>query len=365
MAWGRTNVSDVRVGAEELRAFVAALLEAVGATADDARITADVLVASDLRGHESHGVARLEKYYVRTVQNGLIDGQAQLKVLHETAATIVFDAGNGLGQPATKRAMDACIAKARTAGMCIGSIRHSNHYGIAAYYAMQALEHDMLGFCCTDAGALGVATGGRTAMLGSNPIAFAAPARANRPFVLDMATLVVPVGKIEVRARRGTPLPPNWAVDGDGRQTTDAAAVLERLARGQHGGLMPLGGADAGHKGYGLSVMVDILTGVLAGTSSNLGRGYKPGEPVDVGHMVAAIDIAAFSPVDSFKAEMDSYIDVLHGQPPAPGVDRVRVAGEPEFEAMEERLRDGIPMHDEVARSLSALGAELGVASPF
>jgi L-2-hydroxycarboxylate dehydrogenase (NAD+) len=362
---GRIILSDVSVRAEDLRAFVAALLEAVGATADDARITADVLVASDLRGHESHGVARLEKYYVRTLQRGQIDAHAQLTVVHETAATIAFDAGNGLGQPATKRAMDACIAKAKTAGMCMASIRHSNHYGIAAYYAMQALEHDMLGFCCTDAGALGVPTGGRSALLGSNPIAFAAPAGVNRPFVLDMATLVVPVGKVEVRARRGIPLPPNWAVDGDGRPEYDAAAVLDRLASGRHGGLMPLGGFDAGHKGYGLSVMVDILSGVLASTNSNLGRGYQPGEPADVGHMVAAIDIKAFLPVDGFKAEMDSYIDVLHGETPAPGVDRVRVAGEPEFEAMEERLRDGIPMHDEVANSLSALGAELGVPSPF
>jgi L-2-hydroxycarboxylate dehydrogenase (NAD+) len=356
---------DVRVRAEDLRTFVAGLLEAAGASEEDACIAADVLVASDLRGHESHGVARLEKYYVRPLLSGLIDRAAQLTVRHETAATIAFDAKNGLGQPATKRAMDACIAKARTSGLCVASIRHSNHYGIAAYYAMQALEHDMIGFCCTDAGPLAVPTGGRMALLGSNPIAFAAPAGAKRPFVLDMATTVVPVGKVEVKARRETPLPVGWAVDEEGRPASDAAEVLNRLSLGQHGGLMPLGGFEFGHKGFGLSSMVDILCGVLAGSSSNLGRGYIPGEPTDVGHMVAAIDITAFCPVDEFKAELDSYIDVLHKQPAAPGVDRVRVAGEPEFEAEEERLLDGIPLHASVAMSLRALGDELGVASPL
>ncbi|MDB5075030.1 MAG: Malate/L-lactate dehydrogenase [Chloroflexi bacterium] len=356
---------DLRVEAEDLRAYAAALLRAVGAAEDSARITADVLVASDLRGHESHGVARLEKYYVRPLQAGLINADAKLTVLHETAATIAFDAMNGLGHPSTKYAMDACIAKARTAGLCIASIRHSNHYGIAAYYAMQALEHDMIGFCCTDAGPLAVPTGGLVGLLGSNPIAFAAPAGLEQPFVLDMATSVVPVGKVEVKARRETPLPAGWAVDAYGNPATDAAAVLNGLSLGQGGGLMPLGGAEAGHKGFGLSAMVDILCGVLAGASSNLGRGYNPGEPTDVGHMVAAIDIAAFCPVDEFKANLDSYIDVLHQQPTAPGVDRVRVAGEPEFEAEQKRLRDGIPLHDGVVTSLRALGGELRVASPF
>ncbi len=357
-------MTDILVGAEQLRAFVAAVLEAIEVPAEDARIAADVLVASDLRGHESHGVARLERFYLRPLQTGQIDPRARLAVRHETAATVLLDAANGLGQPAAKRAMDMCIAKARTAGICMASVRHSNHYGIAGWYAMQALDHDMIGLSCTDAGPLAVPTGGRTGVLGSNPIAFAAPAGRHRPFVLDMATSVVPVGKVEVKARRATALPVGWAVDAEGQPTSDARAVLERLERGLPGGLMPLGGLEAGHKGFGLSAMVDILCGVLAGARTSLALREQPGAPADVGHLVAAIDIAAFGPVDEFKRDLDAYIDSIHQLPPAPGVDRVRVAGEPEFEAEQARLRDGIPLHPDVVASLRRLSDELGVPLP-
>jgi LDH2 family malate/lactate/ureidoglycolate dehydrogenase len=359
--------TEVRVDAQRLRTFVTGVVAAAAASEEDARIVADVLVASDLRGHESHGVARLERYYVRPLLAGRINAHATLTLKHETAATLLFDAGNGLGQPATKRAMDACIAKARTSGMCMASIRHSNHYGIAAYYAMQALEHDMLGFCCTDAGPLAVPTGGRTAFLGSNPIAFAAPAGRNWPFVLDMATSVVPVGKVEVKARRAAPLPAGWAVDAEGRPTTDSLAVLARLEHRQPGGLMPLGGVEAGHKGYGLSVMVDIMCGVLAGARFGRPKGEAPipGDPAGVGHVVGAIDIAAFGPVDEFKRDLDDYIDALHALPHTEHVDRIRVAGEPEYEAQEHRLLEGIPLHEEVEESLRRMSIDLGVALPF
>lgn len=357
-------MSDVWVEAARARDFAAALLQAAGATEEDARITAEVLVASDLRGHESHGVSRLEQFYVRPLLTGQINARPRSVVRHETAATIVIDADNGLGQPAARRAMDRCIEKAREAGMCMAIIRHSNHFGIAGYYAMQALAHEMIGISCTDAGPLAVPTGGRAAMLGSNPIAFAAPAGKNRPFVLDMATSVVPIGKVEVRARREAPLPIGWAVDEEGQPTTDASSVLDRLRRDLPGGLMPLGGLDAGHKGYGLSMMVEILCSVLAGARAHLGdpRAFSDGEPMDVNHMVAAIDIAAFGAVAEYKRDMDTYIDGMHQVPPAPGVDRVRVAGEPEFEAEEERRRRGIPLHESVVASLRALGVELGVA---
>lgn len=356
-------MSDVWIGAAELRADAAALLQAAGATEEDARITAEVLVASDLRGHESHGVARLEPYYVRPLLRGVINARPQMTVRHETAATIVIDADNGLGQPAAKRAMDRCIAKAREAGICMASVRHSNHFGIAGYYAMQALAHEMIGIASTDAGPLAVPTGGRMAMLGSNPIAFAAPAGRNRPFVLDMATSAVPVGKVEVKARRGMPLPVGWAVDVEGRPASDAADVLDRLDRHLPGGLMPLGGIEAGHKGYGLSMMVDILCSVLAGARAHLGdsHAFTTGEPADVNHVIAAINIAAFGSVEEFTHDMDAYIDGMHRVPPAPGVNRVRVAGEPEFEAEEDHRERGIPVHESVTSSLHALGVELGV----
>jgi LDH2 family malate/lactate/ureidoglycolate dehydrogenase len=168
-------------------------------------------------------------------------------------------------------------------------------------------------------------------------------------------------------ARRGKPLPIGWAVDGEGRPATDAQAVLDRLDADLPGGLMPLGGLEAGHKGYGLSVMVDILCSVLGGARSWLGRQpLRPvGEAQDVNHVVAALDIAAFGSVEEFKRDMDSYLDALERAPAAPGVDRVRVAGGPEFETEQERLRAGIPLHAGVATSLRDLAGELDVASPL
>ncbi|MGH2346077.1 MAG: Ldh family oxidoreductase [Chloroflexota bacterium] len=360
-------MDDVLVDADSLRRFTAGVLEAVGVGSEDAAITADVLVTADLTGHESHGVARLEEQYLRPVQKGATHARGGLITLRETAATLVLDAQNGLGHPAAKRAMDLCIAKAREAGTCVAVVRHSNHYGIAGYYPMMAAARDMIGVCCTTAGALVVPTGGRTMVLGTNPLAFAAPAGRHRPFMLDMATSVVPIGKVEVKARRHTPLPVGWAVDGRGQPTTDAAEMLARTYGDMTGGLVPLGGLEAGHKGYGLAAMVDILSGVLAGAqvSLHVREAMGRGEGAGVGHLVAAIDIAAFfDSVDEFKDAMDAYIDDLHAAPCAPGTDRVRVAGEPEFEARERRLRTGLPLHGGVAASLRELGRELKVP-PF
>lgn len=360
-------MTDVWIDAASLREYVSAILQAAGADAEDAAITADVLVASDLRGHESHGVSRLERYYARPLMTGAIKTRPRTVVTHETVSTLVIDADNGLGQPATKRAMDMCIAKARETGLCMATIKHSNHFGIAGYYAMQALAHGMIGFACTDAGPLAVPTGGRTAMLGSNPIAFAAPAGNARPFVLDMATSTVPVGKVEVKARRGSPLPTGWAVDDQGAPADDAASVIARLERGQAGGLSPLGGVEGGHKGYGLSMMVEILCSVLGGARAHLGdpHAFVDDEPRDVNHTVAAIDVAAFGASAAFAQDMDAYIDGMHRTPPAAGVDHVRVAGELEFETEDERRQRGVPLHESVANSLRALGVELRVAPCF
>jgi LDH2 family malate/lactate/ureidoglycolate dehydrogenase len=356
-------MDDVLVDADSLRRFVAAVLEAVGTTEEDAAIAADVLVTADLTGHESHGVARLEEQYARPVQTGAIAARGTLVTVRETAATLVLDAQNGLGQPATKRAMDRCIAKAREAGTCMATVRNSNHHGIAGYYPQLAAAHDMIGVCCTTAGALVVPTGGRTSLLGTNPLAFAAPAGRHQPFMLDMATSVVPIGKVEVKVRRHTPLPEGWAVDAQGQSATNAAEVLGRAFGDMTGGLLPLGGLEAGHKGYGLAAMVDILAGVLAGAqvSLHVREAMASGEGAGIGHFVAAIDLAAFGAVDEFKAAMDAYIDDLHAAPCAPGTDRVRVAGEPEFEARERHLRTGLPLHGGVAASLQELARELRV----
>ncbi len=196
---------------------------------EDARIAADVLVAADLRGIDSHGVARLGSYYVNWIKEGVVRPRPQVRIVAETPATAVIDAGAGLGQPVSYRAMEKAIQKAREVGSGFVTVRNSNHYGIAGYYAMMALEHDCIGLSMTNAGALVMPTFGRDAMLGTNPIAVAAPAGDERPFVLDMATSIVTHGKVEVYDRLGKPLPVGWATDETGTPTTDTGRVLENL----------------------------------------------------------------------------------------------------------------------------------------
>ncbi len=215
----------MRVDAQALKRFVAGVFEGLGVPPEDAEITADVLVEADLRGINSHGVARLPRY-VKGLREGLIEPQAEVKVVRETPATALLDGGNGLGQVVGVRAMERCIRKAEEVGAAFVSVRNSNHYGIAGYYAMMALPHDMIGVSLTNSRPLVVPTFGKRAMLGTNPISVAVPTKDERPFVLDMATSIVPMGKVEVAHRKGEPLPLGWAVDGEGRPTTDAATVL-------------------------------------------------------------------------------------------------------------------------------------------
>ena len=251
-----------RFRADVLQAFVRDAMGAVGVSEDDAAIVADVLVASDLRGIESHGVARLERFYVDRLRDGLIDPRAQPVTIRETATSLAVDANNGLGHPAAVKTMRRTIRKALESGCSVATVRRSNHFGIAGYYAMMALEHDLVGIASTNAGKLAVPTFGRTAMLGTNPFAYAIPAQNGDAFVLDMATTGVTFGRLEVSERKGKPLKPGWAVDGEGRETLDP--VVAKTV----GALLPLGGYgvdNGGHKGYGLGALVDILCGVLSG----------------------------------------------------------------------------------------------------
>ncbi|MDQ3856650.1 MAG: Ldh family oxidoreductase, partial [Chloroflexota bacterium] len=230
------------VNAEELRRWVTEIFQRLGVDEADARVTAEVLVIADLRGVESHGVARLGRY-TRGLQTGLIQPQAQPQIVHETPSTALVDAGHGLGQPASKWAMELAVRKAGETGHCSVSVRNSNHFGIAGYYAMMALPHDMIGVCYTNASPILVPTGARVAVVGTNPIAVAVPTDQEPAWVLDMATTVVPLGKLEVYNRKGLPMPPGWAVDKSGLETSDAGRVIDALARRAGGGIMPLGGA--------------------------------------------------------------------------------------------------------------------------
>jgi len=352
---------------DALRAFCVRVFEKLDLPTAEAEIIADVLLAANLRGIDSHGVARLRRY-VKGLQDKIMLAHPEEKVISETATTALIDAGAGLGQPVSYRAMKMAIEKADKHGTAFTTVRNSNHYGIAGYYAMMALEHDMIGLSMTNAAVLVVPTFGRDAMLGTNPIAVAAPTDQERPFVLDMATSTVPRGKLEVYSRQEKPLPQGWATDETGTPTQDAARVLDNLLARRGGGLLPLGGAGellSGHKGYGLALLVDILCGVLpgAGYANNIYPKTPEGRPLpaDVGHFFGAIKVKAFRPLDEFKAAMDDIIRRLKTTPKAKGAERIYIHGEKEYEEADRRTREGIPLGPKVEADLKAIAQELGV----
>lgn len=360
--------AGIRVMPDALRSFCAKIFAELGVPLEDAEIVADNLVAADLRGISSHGVARLQRY-VKGIKDGVMLARPEIKVVHETPATALIDGGDGLGQPVSKRAMQMAIDKAAQFGAGFVTVRNSNHYGIAAYYSMMALDHDMIGFSMTNAAVLVVPTFGRDSMLGTNPISVAAPAGKERPFVLDMATSTVPRGKLEVYNRMEKPLPLGWATDETGEPTADAAQVLDNFLKLAGGGLLPLGGAGelfGGHKGYGLALMVDILSGVLpgAGYANNIylkDENGKP-KPANVGHFFGALRVDGFRPVDEFKATMDDIMGRLKSTPKAVGQDRIFIHGEKEYEMMDARQVTGVILHPKVEADLKAMAQEFGVA---
>jgi L-2-hydroxycarboxylate dehydrogenase (NAD+) len=358
--------TEIRVQSKPLIDFCIRVFRKLGVQEEDARITADVLVTADLRGIESHGVARVRRY-VDGIRKGTMLVNATVKVVSESPATALIDAGGGLGQPVAHRAMEMAIQKADKLGAGFVTVRNSNHYGIAGYYAMMALEHDCIGMSMTNADVLVVPTFGKDAMLGTNPIAVAAPADKERPFVLDMATSTVPRGKLEVYDRLGKPLPPGWATDEHGAETSDAHRVLENFKTRAGGGLLPLGGAGellSGYKGYGLAAWVDIFSGVLSGAAfATLISPVTPDGRLlasNVGHFFGAWRVDSFRPLDEFKKSMDEFQQLLKNAPKVEGQERIYIPGEKEYEKTELYFREGIPLNPKVEEDLKAIAREVG-----
>jgi LDH2 family malate/lactate/ureidoglycolate dehydrogenase len=354
--------SEYRLAREtDLKGFVARVLEKVGVAPADAVIVADVLVAADLRGIESHGVARLESYYVSRIRAGQIDPTPTLSTVRETATSLLIDAGNGLGHPVSKRTMERLLDKAAVSGAAFGAVRNSNHYGIAGYYAMMALDRDMIGIASTNTVRYGAPTYGRDLLLGTNPLAFAIPAKEEPAFVLDFATTTVPKGKLEVYTRKEKQLNPGWAIDENGFETLDPKIALK-------GALLPLGGYgvdNGGHKGYGLGLLVDILCGVLSGGAFGAGLplptdGPQPGK---ISHFFAAFKIDGFRDPAQFKADMDTELRAFKNSAKAPGQERIYVAGEIEVEKTAYNRKHGVPIHVKVWDGLQKLAGELDL--PF
>ena len=343
--------------AEKLRAWTEQIFQRVGVSREDTTLLTDSLIEANLRGVDTHGITRMLCVYVKRIQVGVMSARTNLTVARDFPSTALIDCHNSIGQVASSTAMRMTIEKAKKTGVAFVATTHSNHFGMAAYWAMKALPEGMVGFSSTNAPAAMAPTGGRVAMLGTNPFAVAIPAGKEQPMVLDLATTVVARGRILLYAKQNKPLEPGWAFDARGVPTTDPHEAVKGL-------LAPIGG----YKGYGIALAVDFLSGVLTG--SNYGTHF-PGfladnmkDPTDVGSVFAAINVASFMDLPEFQVRMDSAIREVKACAKAEGVRRIYIPGEIEFEARAKRLAEGIPIPEQVVKDFVALGKELDVPFP-
>lgn len=360
----------MNVPAERVRAQIAAILAGWGMREDLARITIEAMLDTDLSGVDSHGIAMLTDYETSRAK-GKLKLNAEPTIVRENPVTALVDAGAGLGHPAAARGMEIAIAKAKVMSVGVVSVFNSHHFGAAGHYARMALPHGLIGLVASATRSINtVPTRGTIPVLGTNPIAFAAPTRRNQPFVLDMATSTSAANKVRVYEFKGKPLPPGWVLDGTGTPVTDAKAATDTLfrrAENKGGGLTPLGGTAemSSHKGYGLAMMVHVLGGVLSGASFSPLRvkTQKTEDPDNLGHFFMALDPKAFRPDGEFEDDLDEVIDVLHATPPIDPALPVLVAGDPEVASRAQRLREGIPIPDSLAEKLRGICERCG--APF
>ncbi len=359
-----THEAAVRLPIERLAEFSARVLEHAGVAQADARQAADVLAASDLRGIDSHGVARLSMYY-NMLAKGRINPRPAIRVVRETPSTATVDGDNGLGLVVGPWANALAMDKAEQVGSGWVAVRHTNHYGIAGYYPLQALRRDLIGWAMTNATKLVAPLWSAERMLGTNPIAIAFPGKEEPPIVIDMATSAVAYGKLEIAIRGGKPIPEGWGVDRDGRPATHAQQVIDG------GAMLPLGGdrERGGHKGYALAAMVDILCGILPGAN------WGPFAPpfalqqdvptrkvgMGIGHFFGALKIDGFIDLDEFKQEIDEWVRVFRAARPAAGTNGPLIPGDPEREAEAARARLGVPLPHAVYADLLELSRVTGI----
>ena len=342
----------IRVSSQDLKHITRELFQKAGVPQEDAVIAAEVIVMADLRGGDSHGVSNMLQVYLERYSDGSQNPVPQWHIQRERTASANIDGDRGLGIILAPKAMEIAINKARENGVGVVTMANSGHLGMAAYHAMMALPHDMIGMCLTATSPSVLPTFGRIPRLGTNPIAIAAPAKFCRPWVFDMATSVVPVNKVRNVKRIGSMLPGGTIADAEGSPLMEPAFVPDDCnlwALGTH--------RDGGsHKGYGLAVAVDILCSVLAGSDYGI-----TADRSNYRHYFAAYNIDAFSDVEAFKQRMDHFIMDLKKTPPAQGHDKVLVAGDPEWQAFDDRSINGIPLHYEVVAWLRQICLQYGV----
>ncbi len=357
----------VYLSVDILERFMQDVFLRLGVPEADAAVCAEVLITSDLRGIESHGVGRLKMYYDR-IKQGILSPVTRIEVVRETPITAVFDGHNGMGHVIGYRAMETAIGKAKEHGLGAVAVRNSSHFGIDGYYALMAVKEGQIGLSFTNARPSVAPTFGVAPMLGTNPIAFGAPTDEEFPFLYDAATSITQRGKIEVLARAEKETPAGWVIDRDGNLVTDTGAILAGIPKGLFA-LLPLGGIGetfGGHKGYDLAVMVEILSAALAGAAfldgvSGFDEDGNP-RPHRLGHFFMAIDIEHFIPLSEFKRTVGEILRRLRGSEKAPGQARIYTAGEKEWEREKQVRAEGVPIDPNLQKDLAVLREDLGLA---
>jgi len=358
-------MTDTTYSYEHLQNFALKVFTKIGCSANDAKLATEVLLQADLRGIDSHGIARLSGY-VRLWNKKRINSKPQVKIVHESPSTAVVDGDGGLGLVVAPAAMQIAIDKAKIAGTGWVAVKNSNHFGIAGYHAMMALQHDMIGMAMTNASPLVAPTFSIERLLGTNPIAVAIPADKQPAFVADFATTTAANGKLEILQRKNLAAPVGWIQTKDGKPSTDPN-------EGKQGGaLLPLGSdrEHGSHKGFCLGAWVDIFSAVLSG--ANYGPWVPPfvafleppSDPVGegIGHFFGAMRVDAFRPSEEFKKHMDNWIIRFRNATPIDGQDHVVIPGDPEREMEAVRRKDGIPLNAKVIQDLSELAQSFSIS---
>lgn len=345
---------------EALKNFSHEVFQKMGYTAEEAEIITDVLLTSDLYGIESHGMQRMVRYY-KSIKNGRLVLGAEKEVVFETPVSAVIDGHDGTGQLLGHYAMSLAIEKAKKNGIGIVTVRNSNHYGIAGYYAKMACKEGLIGFSCTNSEAIMVPTNGRMAMIGSNPIAVAVPAEPY-DFLFDASTTVVTRGKVEVYNKKGAPLPEGWTVNAEGKVGTNAAEILSNIEQKKGGGILPLGGPTellGGHKGYGYGMVAEIFSSILSmGLTSNH---TNIGSTGGTCHGFAAINPNLFGNSDEIREHFSTFLKELREAPKADGQTRIYTHGEKEAEAVERILKEGVPVNENTIKEMAVICDEYGI----
>ncbi len=343
-----------------LRNFMKDVFVGLGVCEEDATICADVLIASDLRGINSHGVQRLKLYYDR-VKAGIQSPITDITIVRETQTTARLDAGHGMGHVAAYRAMEMAIKKAKEYGTGAVSVGNSTHFGIAGYYPLMAIKKEMIGIAMTNARPAIAPTFGAENMMGTNPLTIGIPTDEEFPFLIDCATSISQRGRIEVLSRTNSPAPAGWVINAEGEPMVDSVEILGALSKGT-AAFLPLGGAgevSGGHKGYGYAAAVEILSAAFWGgpfmKDLTLDKGSR------LGHFLMAIDVASFIEAETFKKVAGSICRALRSSRKAPGQHRIYTAGEKEYEMEQKRRREGIPIGRSIQQDILAMQEELGL----